>query len=426
MDHPRLFEPITRWRATAWESARLGEYIGIAARHAQAGRGGPVFLDVPMDRQFDAVGDSDRPLTDRRRARARHGASPDALDEVVEALAGAHRPVVFAGGGFHGDVGGFTEMVRSLGAPTYLNGRARGALRWDDPLLGVRSRSTALSAADVVLALGVDWDFRTRYGEGVNADAIVIQVDAEPTKIGWNRPAQIGIVADPATVVGQLTERASEFKGAGTFAVEMMTAEQAAREEALARSESDEVPIAPERFAREVAEFFGEDGIVSVDGGDIVSTTVKWMRTSRPGWLLDPGPLGTLGTGAPYAIAAKVVHPDRLVGTVYGDGGFGFNAMEYDTMVRLGIPVVGVVGNDGQWSNIKTYHQAFFPDRVVAADLGLRRYDLMVAGLGGYGEYVTEPSEIRPALERGRDSGLPALVNVTIARTARMSSNYSQ
>jgi acetolactate synthase-1/2/3 large subunit len=182
----------------------------------------------------------------------------------------------------------------------------------------------------------------------------------------------------------------------------------------------------PQRFAREVAEFFGTDSIVSVDGGDIVSTTARWLQVSTPGHVLDPGPFGTLGTGAPYAIAAKVVFPDKLVGTIYGDGGFGFSAMEYDTMVRLGLPVIGVMGNDGVWSNIKTFHKAAYPERVVAADLGRRPYHEMVRGLGGHGELVTDPDEIRPALERARASGLPALVNVHLAETTRMSSNYSQ
>lgn len=191
-------------------------------------------------------------------------------------------------------------------------------------------------------------------------------------------------------------------------------------------AEDDAAPVMPNRFARDVAGFFGPESIVAVDGGDIVSTTAKWLQTSFPGHVLDPGPFGTLGTGAPYAIAAKVAFPDARVGIVYGDGGFGFNGMEYDTMVRLGLPVIGVVGNDGVWANIKTIHRMFYPDRLVATDLGVRPYHAMVAGLGGHGEFVTDPADIVPALERAEASGKPALVNVHLAETMRMSSNYSQ
>jgi acetolactate synthase-1/2/3 large subunit len=128
----------------------------------------------------------------------------------------------------------------------------------------------------------------------------------------------------------------------------------------------------------------------------------------------------------PFALAAKVVHPEKLVGIVFGDGAFGFNGFEYDTLVRLGLPVVGVMGNDGVWGNIKTFHRMLYPDRVVAADLGRRPYHEVVRALGGHGELVTDASQIAPALERARASGLPALVNVHIEETMRMSSNYSQ
>jgi acetolactate synthase-1/2/3 large subunit len=187
-----------------------------------------------------------------------------------------------------------------------------------------------------------------------------------------------------------------------------------------------DTPVSAQRFASEVGRFFGTDSIVSVDGGDIVSTTARWLQISTPGHVLDPGPFGTLGTGVPFALAAKVVHPEKLVGIVFGDGAFGFNGFEYDTLVRLGLPVVGVMGNDGVWGNIKTFHRMLYPDRVVAADLGRRPYHEVVRALGGHGELVTDASQIAPALQRARASGLPALVNVHIEETMRMSSNYSQ
>ena len=165
--------------------------------------------------------------------------------------------------------------------------------------------------------------------------------------------------------------------------------------------------------------------VIAVDGGDIVSTTAPWLQTSSAGHVLDPGPFGTLGTGAPFALAAKAVFPDKEVGIVYGDGGFGFNGMEYDTFVRLGLPIVGVVGNDGVWNNIKSFHRMFYPDRLVATDLGRRPYHAMVEALGGHGELVTRSKELVPALERAAASGLPALVNVHIDETFRASSNYS-
>jgi acetolactate synthase-1/2/3 large subunit len=429
MDHTRLFHSITQWAATAWQVDRLADYIATAARHAFAGRGGPVFLDVPMDVQFDMVEETAVRFPESYRQSAGFGVDAATLDEIVAALASAERVMIFAGTGARlGAENHLVDLAEMLQAPTYVNSRARGSLRHGHDLLGNHMRSRAMAEADVVLALGVDWDFRTSYGEKIGTDATVIQVDGDPGKVGWNRPAHVAVVADPMTVVSQLVERADDLRRADTpvWTKEIMDAEAAKTAEAEMAADDDSSPVMPQRFAKEVADFFGPDSIVSVDGGDIVSTTARWLQTSTAGHVLDPGPFGTLGTGAPYAIAAKTVFPDKTVGIVFGDGGFGFNGMEYDTMVRLDLPIIGVIGNDGVWSNIKTFHRMAYPERLVATDLGVRPYHEMVRGLGGYGEFVDDPAEIRPALERAKASGLPSLVNVHIAETMRMSSNYSQ
>ena len=429
MDHVRLFRSITRWSATAWQVDRLADYIATAARHAFEGRGGPVFLDVPMDVQFDMVEETAVSFPTSYRASAGFGADADTLDQIIGTLRDADRIMVFAGvGSRSGEPNRLADLAELIQAPTYVNSRARGSLPHRHPLLGNYRRSQAMAEADVVLALGVDWDFRTGYGEKISDDATVIQIDADPVKVGWNRPAHVGVVADPMTVVRQLVAKPDQIRREETplWTTEIMDAEAEKAADALVEATDDSSPVMPQRFAKEVAEFFGPDSIVAVDGGDIVSTTARWLQTSTAGHVLDPGPFGTLGTGPPYAIAAKSVFPEKMVGIVFGDGGFGFNGMEYDTMVRLGLPIIGVVGNNGVWSNIKTFHKMAYPERLVATDLGIRPYHEMVKGLGGYGEFVDDPNEIRPALERAKESGQPSLINVHIAETMRMSSNYSQ
>ncbi len=423
MDHPRLFGSITKWAATAILLERLADYIATAARNAFSGRGGPAFLDVPMDLQFDTIDEDAIAWPVGYRADRRSGVSGDDLDEIISILNRASQPVIFAGFWSWGGQNRLPELAETLQAPTYVNGKARGSLPHGHALLGSRTRSRAFAECDVLLALGVDWDFRTGYGEKVNPAATVIQVDSDPEKIGWNRRADVGVVADPMTVVDQLVSLGSLSAPPRVWAAGLMESEGGPGNQE--EETSSEVPIRPERFAREVAEFFGTDSIVAVDGGDIVSTTARYLKVSRPGHLLDAGAFGTLGVGAPYVIAAKVAFPDRRVGIVYGDGAFGFNGFEFDTMVRLGLPIIGVIGNDGVWANVKTIHRMLFPETVVASNLGIRPYHKVVQGLGGYGEFVTDPAEIRPALERAEASGLPALVNVHIAETMRMSSNYS-
>ena len=424
MNHPQLFDGITAWAATAWQTERLPDYVATASRYAFEGRGAPVFLDIPMDVQFDVV-DEDGVVWPRGyRSNRPTGTDRQTLAAIEAALAKATRPLIFAG--VNGSPNRLQELAEAMNAPTFVNGRARGSLPYGHPLLGNHARSPALATADLVLALGVDWDFRTNYGERVNPAATVIHVDADATKIGWNRPVDLGVVADPAEVVAQILEL-SLPTGDGGWVAEIAATEKS-RQEELEKEAGSSAPglVAPQRFGKEVGEFFGRDSIVALDGGDIVSTTARWLQISTPGHVLDPGPFGTLGTGAPFALAAQVAYPDKLVGVVFGDGAFGFNGFEFDTLVRLGLPIVGVMGNDGVWGNIKTFHTMMYPERVVAADLGRRPYHEVVSALGGHGELVTEPEDLAPALKRARASGLPSLVNVHLAETMRMSSNYSQ
>jgi len=429
MDHPGLVRPVTRWAATAWETGRLADYIATAARHAFAGRGGPVFLDVPLDVQADMVSEDSVDWPDSYRHSEPMGAEDAVVERVAELLLRAERPVVFAGGGLRPQAAGaLVPFAEALGAMVYVNGAARGALAFGHDLLGNRTRSEAFSEADLVLALGVDWDFRTGYGAKINRKATVVQIDAEPTKIGWNRAAHVGIVADPGRFLEQLGTYKATYgrsKIAG-WTAQLRSSEADKQAAATTLADSTDAPVHPERFGREVAAFFGPDAIVAVDGGDIVSTTAKWLQISHPGHVLDPGPFGTLGTGPGYALAAKVVHPETEVGIVFGDGGFGFHGMEYDTYLRHQLPIIGVVGNDGVWNNIKTFHSAFYPDRLVATDLGVRPYHAMVSGLGGHGSFVRKASKLATALEEARASNVAALVNVHILETFRASSNYSQ
>jgi acetolactate synthase-1/2/3 large subunit len=377
-----------------------------------------------MDVQFDVVDEESIVWPRGYRSDRSAGTDAQTLAAIENALAKSSRPVIFASAG--GSPNRLQELSEAMNAPTFVNGRARGSFPYGHSLLGNHTRGQALATADLVLALGVDWDFRTNYGERVNPSATVIHVDAEATKIGWNRPVDLGVVADPMQVVAQLLALSLPSADAGWVAeiVEAEKKRQDQLESEAAEAASGLVP--PQRFGKEVGDFFGRDSIVALDGGDIISTTARWLQISTPGHVLDPGPFGTLGTGAPFALAAQVIYPEKLVGLVLGDGAFGFNGFEFDTFVRLRLPIVAVMGNDGVWGNIKTFHTMMYPDRVVAADLGRRPYHEVVSALGGHGELVTEAEDLAPALKRARASGLPALVNVHIAETMRMSSNYSQ
>ncbi|MFV1961589.1 MAG: thiamine pyrophosphate-binding protein, partial [Acidimicrobiia bacterium] len=255
MDHTRLFHSITKWSATAWQVDRLADYIATAARHAFEGRGGPVFLDVPMDVQFDMVEETAVRFPSSYRTSAGFGADEDALDQIVGTLRDADRIMVFAGvGSRSGEPNRLADFAELMQAPTFVNSRARGSLPYLHPLLGNYQRSRVMAEAQVVLALGVDWDFRTGYGEKISEDATVIQIDADPPKVGWNRPAHIGVVADPMTVVSQLVGRADDVRRNETplWTSEIMEADAEKAAAALVEGSDDSSPVMPQRFAKEV------------------------------------------------------------------------------------------------------------------------------------------------------------------------------
>jgi acetolactate synthase I/II/III large subunit len=186
------------------------------------------------------------------------------------------------------------------------------------------------------------------------------------------------------------------------------------------------VPIHPQRFAREIRDFLDRDAIVVGDGGDIVGISSSIINAPEPGHWLDPGPFGCLGVGPSFAMAAKLAKPQKQVLIVYGDGSFGLNAMEYDSAIRQDIPFVGVIGNDGAWGQIKVAQEALYgegnaPAANLSQDTG---YEKMVEGLGGYGERVTEPGQIRPALQRAFDAGVAACINVIVDASLMKRASY--
>jgi len=164
-----------------------------------------------------------------------------------------------------------------------------------------------------------------------------------------------------------------------------------------------------------VANGAGQDPIFVADGGNWVALAAKVIELKRPGRWLDPGPLGCLGVGAPFAIAAKLLHPERPSWIIQGDGSFGLNGMDYETAVRFKLPMVCVIGNDAAWGQIRLPQvQMFGEDKSPATLLAPTRYDRIVEVFGGHGELVTEPAQIRPALERALAKGTVSCVNVML------------
>jgi acetolactate synthase-1/2/3 large subunit len=316
---------------------------------------------------------------------------------------------------------GAAALNRFLAAtkmPCFCNGMGRGTVPHDSPYFFNRTRRDYLEATDCVILAGSLLDFRMRFGKAIPASAKIIQCDLDATLIGQNRRADVGLVGNIGltfdTMLEVMNEERAKLDWSGVVE-EWRAKERAEEEKVAAQLNSDEVPIDPLRMCKEIADFVTDDMILIGDGGDIVAKAAKVVRVPKNGLWMDPGPLGTLGVGMPFALAAQLAHPSKRVLIIYGDGSFGLNGFEYDTAVRFKLPIVGIIGNDHAWGQMmRPQINMYGADRLVATELLPTRYDKVVEALGGHGELVTEPKQIRPALERAYASGKPACINVMI------------
>ncbi len=420
MDHVSVMRPISKWADACYQTDRIAEYIELAIRTAVSGVPGPAFLEIPMDVLSAPVDIDSVPAPSFRDYRVVSGAPSTQVKVAAGIVAGASHPMVMAGTSLKWSEGGpaLQRFAEAIHIPCFTNGMARGLLAMDHPQFFNRTRKAALARADVVVLAGTTLDFRMRFGASIPLDAKIIQLDLDETLIGQNRAADVGLVGNLGVNLDSLRE-AITVGGSGAdfgdYTCELRVSEAEADAALISQLDSDEVPIDPLRLCREIAAAVTDDMIVIGDGGDIVAQASKVIRVPTNGGWMDPGPLGTLGVGMPFALAAQKANPDKRVMIVYGDGAFGLNGFEFDTAVRFGLPIVGIMGNDAAWGQMLRPQAVIYgEDRLVATELNRTRYDKVVEALGGHGEHVTRPEEIAPAIERAFASGLPALVNVEI------------
>ena len=419
MDHVGLMKPITKWADACYDTARIPDYIELGIRHAVSGNPGPAFLEIPMDilsREVD---------TDKVRFPTMRPVAPEltpaqaSIDEALAILKATERPVMLAGTSVKWSnaarqLQGFIERTR---IPTFVNGMGRGMVQPGTPELLNRVRKEAMQQCDVFICAGVLLDFRLGFGRSIPADAKIIQLDIENELIGTNRSADAYVVGNLAQSFDAMSASLdAEPVDFSEWRDQLRAREDELETDFASQLDSDEVPIDPLRLCREIRDFVSDRDVILIgDGGDIVAQASKVLPVPEENCWMDPGPLGTLGVGMPFALAAQISKPDKRVLIIYGDGAFGLNGFEYDTAVRFNLPIVGIVGVDAAWGQMARPQAAVYgANRLVATKLTYTRYDKIVEAMGGHGEYCERPDEIGPALERAFASGKPALVNVVM------------
>jgi acetolactate synthase I/II/III large subunit len=412
IDHVPFVRPLTTFAATADSTAEIPGLVDEALTAAVTPHTGPAFLDFPLDHVFSHTPEPDeehRPLP-----QPWTGPAAEGVERAAALLRDAERPVIMAGTGLYWGRGEqqLLALAEELRIPVFLNGLARGCVPADHELFFSRARGNGLKGADVALVIGVPMDFRLGFGGSFGDETeIIVLGSAEPARDHPRTVAAELYGALPATL-DALREGARGGQDSQAWVDELRRAETEKREAEQAERTDDRSPLHPMRLYAELGEVLDRDAVVIGDGGDFVSYAGRVVDTYEPGCWLDPGPFGCLGSGPGYALAAKLARPDKQVVLLLGDGAFGFSGMEFDTLSRHGVDVVGVMGNNGIWA-LEKHPMEFLYGYSVAADLvPERRYDHVVEALGGHGELVRTPGELKPALERAFSAGKPALVNV--------------
>lgn len=421
MPQTQLFQGITKWSDRVPSPELLPSYLAKAFRVARAGRPGPVFLEIPWDVLSNGADESVADSLTRYRTDARSPGDPRKVEQALSLLAQAERPVILAGSSiwWDGAPTALDQLARRTGIPVYLNGMGRGCLPPDHAEFFQHTRKEALGEADVVMLVGTPLDFRVGYGAepGIPAGARMIQVDADAAEIGRNRPIDVGIVGDSRSVLEQLEAGAKAVPGAPAWRKRLRGSEARRLEKQAAFEGSDQRPIHHYRLGKEIDAAARRAGDVTfvADGGNVVAVAAKSIQLQRPGRWLDPGPLGCLGVGAPFAIAAKLHAPERPVLVIQGDGSFGLSGFDFETAVRFKLPMVIVVGNDAAWGQILIPQRMLHgEDKSPATRLLPTRYDRVVEAFGGQGEHVDDPAHLAPALDRAFSSGKVYCIDVAI------------
>ncbi len=429
LPHVEMMRPITKFASSVLTTERVADMVSMAFRESLAGAPGPTFLEIGRD-ILDGRVPLERavlPQAGQYRASTKSIGDPADIERLADILVNAERPCVLLGSQVWTCRGAdaATELVRTLNIPAFMNGAARGTLPPGDPHHFHQTRRHAFNNADVIVIVGTPFDFRMGYGKRLSPEATVVQIDMDYRTVGKNRDVSLGLVGDVGAILAAVTQAASGRADNGarnreSWVQSLRAEEQRSYEERLPRLLNDSAPIHPLRLAHEINQFLTDNTLFIGDGGDVVTFSGGVVQPKGPGLWMDPGPLGTLGVGVPFAMAAKVARPDLEVVGLFGDGALSLTGWDFETMVRFNLPFIGVVGNNSYMNQIRYGQiQKYGEERGdVGNKLGDVPYHKFAQILGGYGEEVSEPDLMRFALERARESGKPALINVWIDQNA--------
>ena len=426
MDQLQVVRPFTKWARSCHDVRRIPEYIAAAYRYAMRGRPGPTYVEIPYDLMETKVasGDLNFPALP---GQVRACGEQHCLDDMSQLLAQARRPVAIAGSGalWSGAETELLDFVEKTRVPLFLANAAlampfpTGAI-WGMGGLGItRPATKAITEADLVLLLGIRLNFTLGFGQApfFSQAQKFIQIDIEAEEMGANRRPDLEILGDLKATLRVFNSLDLSLLDFSEWRARLRDEIDRYQLELDELASSAQIPLHPLRLLTELEAARTDDSLLVLDGANSILWALMVYKAKPAGGTIIStlGELQAIGAGVPQALALKRLFPERQVILHTGDGSLGYGIMEMETAVRYGIPLVVIVHNDCGWGMTRDMQSEFFgKERQVGNQLGLVRYDQIVAALGGHGELVERPEDFTPALRRALEAGKPALINVVV------------
>ncbi len=430
-DQVSLAKAACKWTGQVDSTERIGEWVHLALGKAVSGRPGGVYLDFPGELVARRVPEESAPL---RTAPVITPPAPDAqaIEQTAELLATARRPLLLIGkGAAWADARESLTRLADLGIPYVCSPMARGTVADDHPSFANAARSQALGQADVIVMFGGRFNWIFGLGRRLDPSCRVIQVDVEPEEAFSGAPIETMITADARLAAAALMQalEGRRIASRGSEWMSSLVAKREANEAGMREAlEDDRAPINPYRLVKEVRDALPRDSIVSAEGETIMGICRAILPSYENRARMNAGTTGCMGVSAPYAVGAKLACPDRPSVAVLGDYAFGAAAMVVETAARVGAAPVFVVANNEGIAGHMIQDFMLPKGSPPIASLLPARYEKMAEMVDGHAEYVVQPGDIRPALDRALASGKVAVVHVRIDPKARRlsGSNYLQ
>ncbi|MHA1883860.1 MAG: thiamine pyrophosphate-binding protein [Promethearchaeota archaeon] len=427
LDQVTMYKPITKYQKTVRKIEEIPDAVRKSFREATGGRPGPILLELQEDALIDQI-EEDRVLflsKDQYRAIGKPAVDNQLIKESLKLLMNAKNPLIISGGGVAQAEAWneLQEFAEYLQIPVITTMMGIGTISNQSKChlgISIYMNQSMASDSDVILSLGNKFSFVLGHGaEPPWKDSqTLIQVDIDPGMIGRNKPVTLGIVADCKSFLNQILEEVKKTKRVEKREwLEKLIESKKNAETFLKQSTSnDRIPMTAERMVKEVFEFIDEDAILIIDGGNIcmpVYGQLHLYKDRKPLSTLRSVGMGHLGTSVPWGIGAKLAKPEKQVIVIAGDGSFMINIQDLETAVRLDLKnLIYIVANNNAWGMIKTAQQAYFKKRFIDVDLPEFDYAKCAESFGCYGEVVTDPNEIKNALERAKKSNKPAVIDM--------------